>query len=391
MAIKLGKMEKHKFGNSDMMVTRCCLGTMNWGSFNGEEKEAHEQLDLALELGVNFIDTAELYPVAFNYGKTTEEWIGRWLAARLGDGSFKREDIYLASKCNPAGIGGVTGKKHGYDQDTLVKCCQASLERLQTPYLDLYQLHWPCRDTPVFGPASYQTINKGRGMPFANHGEPETFEEQVLSVKKLFDLGLIKHWGLSNENAYGITMLCMTCDRLGVPRPISCQNDFSLNNRMFEGDTLEACHRFGIVGLPYGALSGGVLTTKYHQGSQYANEKDRDLSICRHRTQPKFQPRYYNPEAMAAASKYAEIAEKAGTTPCELALAWSNERWYNGAVIIGTTTKRQVEECVGAFKITLSQETLDAIELVHEQYRNPSAFYTSDENAREAPWLPSKN
>eukprot|EP00511_Aplanochytrium_stocchinoi_P006097 CAMPEP_0204829316 /NCGR_PEP_ID=MMETSP1346-20131115/7424_1 /ASSEMBLY_ACC=CAM_ASM_000771 /TAXON_ID=215587 /ORGANISM="Aplanochytrium stocchinoi, Strain GSBS06" /LENGTH=387 /DNA_ID=CAMNT_0051959003 /DNA_START=128 /DNA_END=1288 /DNA_ORIENTATION=- len=373
-----------KFGSSDMMVTRVCAGTMTWGSMNGEEKEAHNQLDALIELGVNFFDTAELYPVAFNYGKLTEQWIGNWMKTKLENSTFQRGDIYIATKCNPAGVGAPKKGKHGYDAATLMSSCKASLERLQCEYIDLYQLHWPCRDVPVFGPATYQNIRDGRESA-VNKGELETFDQQVLSVKALLDAGLIKHWGLSNENAYGITMFCLTCDRLGVPRPISVQNDFSMNNRVFEGDTLEACYRFGLVGLPYGNLSGGVLTGKYDM-PPYPYEKDRSLSISRHSKHPNFQSRYMNPMARKAARKYAAIAEKYGMTPTELALAWSNSRWYNAAVIIGTTTVRQVKECVKAFKITLPDELLREVEEVHEEFRNPSAIYAEASIAKNALW-----
>jgi len=221
-----------------------------------------------------------------------------------------------------------------------------------------------------------------------NKGEPETFEQQVLSVKALLDAGLIKHWGLSNENAYGITQFCITCDRLGVPRPVSNQNDFSLNNRSYEGDTLEACYRYGIVGLPYGPLSGGTLTGKY-LFSEYAHEEDRPLDLCRHNNQKKFQPRYNQPAAREAAKKYVALAKEYGITPTELALSWANSRWYNASVIIGTTTVRQVEECVGAFKITLPESLLKKIDQVHEEFRNPSGFYADGELCLEAPWIKS--
>mmetsp|Transcript_22630 Transcript_22630/g.28883 ORF Transcript_22630/g.28883 Transcript_22630/m.28883 type:complete len:307 (+) Transcript_22630:152-1072(+) len=304
----------------------------------------------------------------------------------MKDNALKREEIYIATKCNPAGIGGVgEQKKHGYEPKTLMASCKASLERLKCDYIDLYQLHWPCRDLPVFGPASYQNIRDGRNSA-VNKGEPETFDQQVLSVKALFDAGLIKHWGLSNENAYGITMFCLACDRLGVPRPVSNQNDFSLNNRTYESDTLEACYRFGLVGLPYGPLSGGTLTGKY-DFPEYAHEEDRALSICRHNKDKNFQPRYMNPMAREATKKYVALAKKYGITPTELALAWANSCWYNASVIIGTTTVRQVEECVGAFKITLPEELLKQIDEIHEEYRNPASIYVDADLCLQAPWL----
>jgi len=390
MVERVSELRKVKFGNSDMMVTEVCAGTMTWGSFNDKEEQAWAQLDKLVEMGVNFIDTAELYPVAFNYGKTTEQWIGNWLENRIREGKLKRSDLYLATKVNAGGIGSPKSEPsaHGYDEDNVVASCKASIERMKCGYIDLYQLHWPSRDTPLFGCASFKKEGECRPMKFTDRGEPEVFESQIKVIKGLLDQGLIKHWGLSNENAYGITMFCMTCDRLGIPRPVSCQNDFSLVDRVYEGDTLEAAHRFGVVGLPYGPLAGGVLTGKYFDKSRYAKaDPDRPIAACRLRSQPYFQPRYGFPVAMEATKKYIAIAEKWGLTPAELALSWANQCWFNASVIIGTTTVRQVEECVNAFKIKLPEELLKEVDAVHEEFRNPVAFFNNKELCMEAPWL----
>ena len=171
---------------------------MMWGSFNAEETQAWEQLDKMVELGVNFLDTAELYPVAFNYGQTTEKWMGNWLKKRSDEGKIDRSSLYIATKCNPSAIGGsLPGREkqaHGYDVEQLEHSCRASIERLGCGHIDLYQLHWPTRDTPIFGCASFYPEGKNRPMPFVDMG-PETktptpvdggmgvFERQVLSVK----------------------------------------------------------------------------------------------------------------------------------------------------------------------------------------------------------------
>jgi len=402
-------LKKVPFGRTGWQVTEVCAGTMTWGSFNAKEEEAFEQLDKIVELGVNFIDTAELYPVAFNYGKTTELWIGNWLKARKG--KVDRNQLYLATKCNPMGIGapedgplkGQTGA-HGFEADILEASCRASLERMGISCIDLYQLHWPSRDTPVFGCAQFYP-DKGahRPMGFVDMG-PETttptpadggmavFERQVKAVGRLIDLGLIKHWGLSNENAYGITMFCLAADKLGIQRPVSCQNDFSLVNRTYECDTWEAAYRFGVVGLPYGPLAGGVLSGKYFDGTKWGDggskaDPDRPASASRMRATPDFQPRYGMPAAMLAAEKYVQLAEEYGISPTELALAWAKQRPCNTSVIMGSTTVRQVEECVAAFKLELPDELMAKIDVVHEEFRNPTMYYCSKPVCMAAPWL----
>ena len=407
---RLPELRKVPFGNSGMLVTEVCVGTMTWGSFNAQEAEAHAQLDEAvLALGANFIDTAELYPVAFNYGKTTEKWIGTWLAARTAAKQLARSDVIIATKVNPNMIGGnPEGEKarpHGYEADIVERSCRQSIERMQCEYIDLYQLHWPSRDTPVFGCAMFYPEPKGEGgnvKEYTNRPVPaatalpageagvDVFEAQVKSVKRLLDLGLIKHWGLSNENAFGITMFCLAADKLGCPRPVSCQNDFSLLNRTYEGDTWEAAYRFGVVGLPYGCLAGGVLSGKYFDGSKasVAAAADRPLGECRMRKTPDFQPRYGMPAAMAASAEYVALAERYGITPTELALAWAKERPCNASIIIGTTTIAQVRECVGAFKLQLPEECMKAVDELHERHRHPCSHFHDKAVCMRGGWLP---
>mmetsp|Transcript_70098 Transcript_70098/g.182700 ORF Transcript_70098/g.182700 Transcript_70098/m.182700 type:complete len:393 (+) Transcript_70098:131-1309(+) len=375
------KLKYVKFGKTDMMVSEICGGTMTWGSFNADESQCHAQMDALVSAGVNFFDTAELYPVAFNYGKTTETWMGNWLQKHSG----KRSELYFATKCNAAGIGG-HGEFHDYNADVLLASCKASIERLRCEYIDLYYLHFPVRDMPIFGCASFFPDGKNRPFKFMNKGELTDFDASVLAVKKLFDAGLIKHWGLSNENAYGVTMFCLTCDKHNVPRPVCVQNDYSLLNRTYESDTYEACHRFGLVGIPYGVLCGGVLTGKYFDKSEFATkDPDRPLAECRHRSRSDFQPRYGMPAAMKATEKYMALAKKYGLTPAELAIAFALRQPCNTCVISGTTTVRQVEEWVGASKIeSLPEELLLEIDGVHEECRNPSMYYVNKDACMKA-------
>jgi aryl-alcohol dehydrogenase-like predicted oxidoreductase len=247
----------------------------------------------------------------------------------------------------------------------------------------------------VFGCASfYPGKNPNRPPPITTQLEPgnpgyDVFERQVLAIKNLIDKGLIKHWGLSNENAYGITMFCVAADKLGVPRPVSCQNDFSMLNRTYEQDAYEAAYRFGVVGLPYGILAGGVLTGKYLSGSKYATEAiaDRPAAQWRMQSQPGFQPRYGMPVAMLATAAYVKLAEAYGITPTELALAWAVQRDCNTAIITGTTTVKQVDECLAAFKLELPQELMDAVDKLSEQFRIPACHMHDKPTCAEAAWL----
>ena len=329
-----------------------------------------------------------MYPVAFNYGKTTETWIGNWLTRRIDEGAVKREDLYFATKCNPLGTGGTVGKqgkwkKHAFDADRLRASCEASLSRLQCDYIDLYMLHFPSRmGGEAFGWANWKDGRYDAAR--TSTGAEADFEAQVRAVKGLFDANLIRHWGLSNETAYGVTMFCLTCDRLGVPRPVSVQNDFNFNNRTFETSCAEACHHLGVVGMPYGALGGGALTGKY-QDSKYAG--DRPLELARHNFKPKFQTRYRSPRGAAATREYIKLAEAWGLTPAELALAWCRDRSYNTVVVTGTTTVQQCEEAIRAFKLeALPRELLDAIDTIHERYRSPDvALHSKEQVLREEP------
>jgi len=372
-------LPRKSLGNSDMMVTEVCAGTMTWGSFVKEQEAAHAELDKFAEMGVNFLDTAELYPVAFDYGKTTETWIGNWLEARIAAGAIARKDFYIATKCNMNGVG-LDGQTHDYSAEKLEASARASIARMKCEYIDLFYLHYPSRKgAAVFGWGSYGSPERYAAAR-TSAGDMADFERQVSAIKRLYDLGLIKHWALSNEDAYGVTMFCLAADKLGVPRPTCIQNDMSLNERQFEGDVAEACHHFGVVGLPYGVLSGGTLTGKYLRGQDTPNS--------RHTRVPEFQSRYNSPLAVEATKAYVALAEEWGLTPTELAIAWARDRWYNFGVITGTTSVEQVEECVNAFKLApLPAELNAAVDRIHERYRSPSTALVDRDEHGKAPWL----
>lgn len=377
---RVTSLPRKKLGNSDMMVTEVCAGTMTWGSFVEKEESAHAELDKFVEMGVNFLDTAELYPVAFDYGKTTETWIGNWIEKRIASGTIARKDFYIATKCNMAGVGSPDGETHDHSAEKLEASARASIARMKCEYIDLFYLHYPSRKgNAVFGWGSYGSPERYAATK-SSTGDAADFERQVLGIKRLYDLGLIKHWALSNENAYGVTMFCLTADKLGVPRPACIQNDMSLNERQFEGDVAEACHHFGVVGLPYGVLSGGTLTGKYLCS--------KDTPNSRFNRSPEFQSRYNSPLAVEATKAYVALAEEWGLTPTELAIAWARDRWYNFGIITGTTSVEQVEECVNAFKLEpLPAELNAAVDRIHERYRSPSTVLADGDEHGKAPWL----
>lgn len=389
------KFEKYvKFGSSDMMVSELCLGTMVWGSFC-DEAEAFAQLDKAMEMGINFIDTAEMYPTpnAPKWANRTEVYIGNWLESRMASSKVDRSKLYIATKLNgnsklhpPAawinhsatflGRADPLGDRPPKDLDPdnlnwpdfsaeqLMTACKASLQRLRCEYIDLYQLHWPQRYVPVFGKVEYKPEREFE----EEKPTPEHFDKIVLGLKALFDAKLIKNWGLSNETSFGIMSFCAACDRNNVPRPVSVQNDCSMTNRGFEEQLAEVCRHFNIAGMPYGALAGGTLSGKYDNadGQEPPSKKARHLQF------PKFQPRYQQEAVIAASRKYSALARKHSLTPTQLAVAWANSRWWNTSVISGTTSVAQLEEYASAFFIKLSPEILAEVDAIHKEGRNPN-------------------
>lgn len=390
-----------RFGKTDMKVSVACVGTMMWGSLNTEE-EAHAQLDKFFELGCNFIDTAEMYPVPAKaeWITSTETIIGKWLTEKLGSGELERESVYVATKISSshktAGIPAdktqafktVVGLRQDppvpveeaevpvLTADMMQSACDASLRRLNLEYIDLYQLHWPQRYAPVFG--KYEYIFEKEEMRTEEFpADLAHFEAQVLGIKALLEAKKIRYWGLSNETPYGVLMMCLAADKLGVPRPVSVQNDFSLVQRYYECGLAETCRHMQLVGLPYGILCGGYLSGKYLEGG----EKYRALSstVPRHEYNPQFQTRYHKDAVQAATKKYMALAEKHGMSPTTLAYAWAASRRYNASVITGSTSVAQAEELCRAVVTDLPEEVLREIDAIHAQDRNPS---TSDFEAK---------
>ena len=345
-------MEYRKLGRTDLEVSVICLGSMTWGEQNSEA-EGHEQLDYAVGEGVNFIDTAELYaipPRAETYGRT-EAIIGSWLARR-----GRRDDLVIASKIAGPGPGWVEHIRDGhsrFDRGNIETALNASLKRLQTDYIDLYQLHWPERNTNYFGRLGYE------------HNEsPFTPIEETLTVlKEQVDAGKIRYIGLSNETPWGVMRFLEVAERLGLPRVASIQNPYSLLNRSFEVGLAEVAHREAVGLLAYSPLGFGVLSGKYLNGHQ--------PDAARLTLYPDY-TRYSSHEAQAATTAYAELAWSHETSPAQMALAFVNSRPFLTANIIGATTMAQLRENIASARVELSDELLEGIAAIHIRHPNPS-------------------
>ena len=341
---------KHKqLGSSDLHVSELALGTMTFGQQNSLS-EAHEQLDYAVAHGVNFIDTAEMYPVpgkAETQGRS-EEYVGKWLKTQA------RDKLVIATKVSgPArGFGWIRGGPVALDRDNIMAAIHDSLRRLQTDYIDLYQIHWPARNVPMFG---------------RNEFEPRlerpctSVEEQLTVLSGLVQSGKVRHIGLSNETPWGIAEFLKTSERLGLGRIVSVQNPYNLINRTFEIGLYEMCYRENVSLLAYSPLAFGLLSGKYVHD---VPPKGRFTLF------PEFGQRYNKPNVPAAVEAYACLAAERGWSPASMALAFIRSRPFVTSTIIGATTMKQLQENLG--NVELDEETLNGIELIHARYPNPA-------------------
>ncbi|TBN15773.1 aldo/keto reductase [Hyunsoonleella pacifica] len=337
--------------NTNIKVSKICLGSMTWGNQN-TEAEGHKQLDYAFEKGVNFIDTAELYPVPASpetQGKTSEI-IGSWLK-KIGN----RDKVVLASKI--AGNGDYTAhiRTTGFSKSSIIEAIDAELVRLETDYIDLYQLHWPERETNTFGVRDY------------NHNPNDTWEDNFNEVLHTLEhqikAGKIRHIGLSNEKAWGTMRFLQESKVNNLPRPITIQNAYSLLCRTFEGDLAEVSLRENIGLLAYSPMAFGVLSGKYIQGKAADNAR---LKLF-----PRF-ARYSGKQATEAAKRYLEIAERNGLTLAQMALAFVNQRPFITSSIIGATNLEQLKENIASINIDLSEDIISQINEVHGTIPNPA-------------------
>lgn len=383
---------------SGVAATQAVLGTMTMGRQCSEE-EAHKQLDFYVEHGGNFIDTAEVYPVPQHIpdkGKT-EEIIGRWLAKKTPQ---FRQGLFIATKI--AGpTSGLTQEDGSIRQDLLEKraevlgvknteegtrftasqlrtACAASLKKLQTTYIDLYQLHWPDRPVPLWGKSFFEReMNEGvNSMRGKKQFPPCDVEEVVLTLGELIKEGKIKTWGLSNETPYGITIYCETAKRLNVPLPVSLQQDYSLCDRRYEtSGLLEVCSAYGMKLLIYGPLCGGSLSGKYlsKDGSGEKRAKTEETKNSRHELFPKFQSRYHSESTLDTIAKYDALAKECKLSLIQLAFGFYKSRWYHPFVIVGANTVAQLREDLDAMKQndSLSKEVLAKIDLIYMEKKDP--------------------
>ena len=344
-------MEYSPLGRSDITVSRICLGTMTWGEQN-TEAEAHSQLDAAVAAGVNFIDTAEMYPVpprAETYGRT-ESYLGSWLRQR-----GNRDRIVVATKVmsRSEDLRYVRSGDTRLDRANIRAAVDASLTRLQTDYVDLYQLHWPDRRTNTFGQLGYRHDPHDQAVPIA-----ETLE--VLG--ELVKAGKVRHIGLSNETPWGaMTFLHMASQR-DLPRAVSVQNPYSLLNRSFEIGMAEIAHREDLGLLAYSPLGFGMLTGKYLEGARPPGAR---LTLFE-----RFR-RYTNPYAQEATRAYVDLARRFTLEPAQMALAYVNSRPFLTSTIIGATNLKQLSDDIASVDLRLPNEVIAGIEAIHTQHPNP--------------------
>ncbi|WP_109513060.1 NADP(H)-dependent aldo-keto reductase [Pseudomonas ovata] len=344
-------MQFRSLGKTDISVSAICLGTMTWGEQNTQE-QAFEQIRLAKQAGINFIDTAEMYPVPPR-GETytrTESIIGEYFKAH-GD----RNDWVLASKV--AGPGRMEHIRDGnprLDRRNITAALEGSLKRLNTDYLDLYQLHWPDRKTNFFGVLGYQ---------HDANDDAVAIEETLSVLGDLVKEGKVRQIGLSNETPWGTQRFLHLAETLDLPRAVSIQNPYSLLNRTFEVGLAEIAIREQIGLLAYSPLAFGVLTGKYLDGARPADGR---LTLYE-----RFQ-RYNNPEAQSATARYVALAREHGLDPGQMALAYVTSRPFVTSNIIGATNLQQLASNLASIDLTLSDEVIAGIEAIHTAQPNPA-------------------
>lgn len=346
-------MKMNPLGRTGLMVSGLCLGSMTWGTQN-TEAEGHAQINRALERGINFIDTAEMYPVTPKTAETqgrTEEIIGTWLAA-----TGRRDDVILASKINGPGMayvragGPITAR-------TIPLAVEGSLRRLQTDYIDLYQLHWPNRGSYMFR-QNWAYDPSGIDSAAVRDDLAETLEALAAEVAR----GTIRHVGLSNESAWGTAQFLALAEAHGWPRVASIQNEYSLLCRLFDTDLAELSAHEDVGLLAYSPLAVGLLSGKYQGGAVPAGSRMSIVDDLGGRATPR---------AFAAVQAYLEIAARHGLDPVQMALAWTMTRSFVASSIFGATTMAQLDLALDAADLTLGDDVLADIDAAHRAHPMP--------------------
>ncbi len=336
-------MKYNRLGRSSIVVSDICMGTMTFGT-GADEQTSIEILDRSFDAGIDFYDTAENYPVPPDpkYAGLTEEIVGRWMKTK------PRDALIIATK--------VSGPSHGWikaavrqgktslDRHNIVLAVEASLKRLQTDYIDLYQTHWP------------------------DHGTP--YDEILYAMDELVRAGKVRIIGCSNETSWGLTKSLMVADSLGTARYETIQNNFSLNNRRFEDELAQVCRQEQVSLIPYSPLAGGVLSGKYNNGARPAGARfTRYLEVGER--QAVMARRFVNDKSLASTEAFMAIAEKAGLAPVTLATAWSKQHEFVASTIVGVTRDDQLDDIFAAADVILSDEVLKEVDKVTKEYLYP--------------------
>jgi aryl-alcohol dehydrogenase-like predicted oxidoreductase len=337
-------MNSRRLGKSAIVVSDICMGTMMFGSF-ADEKMSLRILDKSFEAGINFYDTAENYPVppSDHYAGVTEEIVGKWLKTK------NRDAIILATK--------VCGPSHGWlranqragmtamDRHNINRAIEASLKRLGTDYIDLYQTHWPDFDAP--------------------------YAEVMEALDDLVRAGKVRILGCSNETSWGLMKSLAESEKHGFARHHTIQNNFSLNNRRFEDELAQVCRKEGVSLIPYSPLGGGVLTGKYNDKSASSEARFNRYTAMAAPRQLAMRDRFLNPRTLAATERFMRVAKEAGMSMTTLATAWSKQHDFVASTIVGATHEDQLPEIFAAAEITLSAETMAAIDAVSKEIMYP--------------------
>ncbi len=355
----MAAMKKIQLGQSDLQVTPICLGTMTFGE-QVDEATAHAVLDRSLDSGINFIDTAEMYavPARAETCGATETIIGNWFAKNPG----ARNKLVLATKvAGPSRGMPWVRDGGGLTAADIAASCEASLRRLKTDVIDLYQIHWPERNVPMFG-QMYFDPTKERTTT--------SIHQQLQALGALVKDGKVRHIGLSNETPYGVHEFVRLAEQHGLPRIATVQNAYCLVSRALENGLDESMHRLGVSLLAYSPLGFGLLTGKYDASGTDGPGAPKEARIARYESMRK--QRWGRPESLAAARRYNQLARDHGMTPTQMALAFCYTKWQVASTIIGVTSVAQFEENLAAWGTTLAADVLAEIDKIRWDIRDPA-------------------